>query len=168
MSFKKPWEVWNPLWNCPTPCGFVCDGMEGEVRLVPSLIPLFLSQVISHLSRHVMLSNQVVKRRNALWVFLRNMGFVPRSVRDSPQDLLLFLSFAHVCTAPLWRRMNWLRFNPKHHCYGKSEEWDIILKCIIMLIMFNHLINSSIKFSYFWARDIWKIYIFRSDINAIQ
>lgn len=127
-----------PLWKCPTPCGCVCEGMEGEVRLVPSLIPLFLSQVISHLSRHVMLCNRVVKRHNALWVFLRNLGFVPRSMSDSPQDLLLSLSFAHVCTAPMWRQMNWLRFNPKDHCYGKSEEWDIKKKTPCSFKVYNH------------------------------
>lgn len=121
MSFRKPWEVCKPLMNTIVTmslifllslCLCVCFRHSQKVRSEPSLIPLALSQVISHLARHVMLSNGVVKRRNALWVLLRISSFVPRSLTDLPEGRIFYLfeTFARVCTVSMWIQLR-LRFN---------------------------------------------------------
>ncbi len=163
MSFRKPREVWNPPYeNVPLP-EFVCarrDGGRGQIgaKLDPSLT---LSQVISLLSRHVMLSNGVVKRCNALWVFLRNLGFVPLSLSAWPQGLLLSLSpdiksFAHVCTAPMWRRMNWLRFNPK-----RTLWWIWGMRCISFVLKYFEILKNS--FFCDWIEQFHFYWMFKAD-----
>lgn len=82
--FRKPWGVWEHppkmavlvdfafVCVCVCVCGCVCVQPRERSGWCRACRFLTLSQVISQLWRHVMLSNLVIKRQNTLWVRLWN------------------------------------------------------------------------------------------------